>query len=67
MDEKQFFSNLKEQKDLIQSTLTQVESSTPGNSNKVLDKSAKIITIAIFSSLKLLMQRSSISRKKESW
>ena len=65
MDEKQFFSNLETQKDLIQSALDQAESSTPGDSSKALDKSAEIITTAVFSSLKLSMQKSSISRKGE--
>ncbi len=66
-DEKQFFSNLEAKKDLIQSDLAQAESFTAGDSSKTLDKNAKIITIAIFSSLELSTQKSSISRKKESW
>ena len=67
MNEKQFFSNLEVQKDLMKNTLAQAEFSTPGDSRKALDKSAKIITTAIFSSLKLSMQKTSMSRKKEPW
>lgn len=48
IDEKRFFSNLEVQKDLIQSALAQAKSSNPSNNNKVLDKSAEIITTAIF-------------------
>ncbi len=67
MDEKQFFSNLEAQKDLIRRTLAQTESSTLGDSSKALDKNAKMITIAIFPSLKLSKQKSSMSKKGESW
>ncbi len=55
MDEKQFFSNLEAQKDLIQSALAQAESSTPCDSSKALDKITKSITTAIFSSRELSM------------
>lgn len=37
------------------------------NKHKVLDKCVKIITIAIFFSLKLLMQKLIILKKKERW
>lgn len=67
IDEKQFFSNLEAQKDLIQSALNQAEFSTLGDRHKALDKSAKIITTAIFSSLELSTQKSSLSRKGEPW
>lgn len=67
MDEKQFFSNLETQKDLIQSALAQAEFSTSGNTNKALDKNAEIITTAIFSSLELSTQKSSMSRKGKPW
>lgn len=61
IDNNQFFSNLEAQKDFIQSALAQVESLTPSDSSMVLDKSGKIIIRAIFSSLKLSMQKSNIS------
>ncbi len=62
-DKKQFLSNLEVQKDLIQSALAQAESSTPGDNIKALKKSAKIITTAIFFSLELSTQKSSMSKK----
>lgn len=54
MDEKKLLMNLEAQKDLIQAALAPAHTHAPGSIKKSLDKSAKAITGAIYTSLSYL-------------
>lgn len=65
MDEKRFIISLEAQKDLIQRELAQAEYCSIGNAKEALDRSAKVITTAIYSSLELTTQKTKALKKGE--
>lgn len=64
MDEKRFVISLEAQKDLIQRELAQAECCSIGNTREALDRSAEVITTAIYSSFELTTQKPRHCRKE---